>query len=147
MEKTPEELFQEREKRVSDAVQLKEPDRVPVFCLTGFFPAPYAGITCKEAMYDVDKILGAWTKFLKDFEPDMIDNPFTTRFLGGVLETLDYRQLKWPGHGLDENASYQFRENEYMKGDEYDQFLYDPTGQRACPLIILQHDIDRHAGL
>jgi hypothetical protein len=128
MEKTPEELFQEREKRVNDAIQLGEPpDRVPVMCHSGFFPAFYAGITCEEAMYDMDKVMVAWTKFLEDFEPDMADNPFTTRFLGPILDTLDYRPLKWAGHGLEENGSYQFLEGEYMKEDEYDQFLYDPT--------------------
>ena len=127
MEKTPEELFQEREKRVNDAVQLREPDRVPVMCHSGFFPALYAGITCEEAMYDPDKVMAAWTKFLEDFEPDMVDNPFSTRFLGAVLDTLDYKQLKWAGHGLGQNASYQFLEGEYMRDDEYDQFLFDPT--------------------
>jgi len=127
MEKAPEALYQEREKRVYDAIHLKEPDRVPVMFLSGFFPAYYAGITCKEAMYDVDKILGAWTRFLEDFPLDMVDNPFTTRFLGDVLEAMDYGQLKWPGHGLDEMTGYQFVEGEYMKGDEYDQLLYDPT--------------------
>ena len=127
MEKAPEELFQEREKRVNDAVQLKEPDRVPIMCLSGFFPAYYAGITCEEAMYDFEKCLKAWTLYLEDFEPDMTDNPFTTRFLGAVLEALDFKQLKWPGHGLDEMASYQFVEDEYMMADEYDRLLYDPT--------------------
>ena len=127
MEKTPEELFREREKRVNDAVQLREPDRAPVMCHSGFFPALYAGITCEEAMYDMDKVMAAWTKFLEDFEPDMVDNPFSTRFLGAVLDTLDYKQLKWAGHGLGQNASYQFLEGEYMRDDEYDQFLFNPT--------------------
>jgi hypothetical protein len=127
MSKTPRQLFQEREKRVNDVIQLKTPDRVPVMCLSGFFPATHAGITCEEAMYDADKVSVAWTKFVEEFEPDMIDNPFSTRFIGAVLETLDSRQLKWPGHGLPKNSSYQFMEDEYMKGDEYDQFLFDPT--------------------
>jgi hypothetical protein len=63
----------------------------------------------------------------KEFEPDMVDNPFSTRFLGAILDALDYKQLKWAGHGLDTNSSYRFLEDEYMRGDEYDQFLYDPT--------------------
>jgi hypothetical protein len=127
MSNTPRQLFQERENRVNDAIQLKVPDRVPVMCLSGFFPATYAGITCEEAMYDAHKVSAAWTKFVEDFEPDMIDNPFSTRFIGAVLETLDSRQLKWPGHGLPENSSYQFMEDEYMKDDEYGQLLFDPT--------------------
>lgn len=127
MEKTAEELIHEREKRVNDAIQLKVPDRVPVMGSFGFAPASYAKITCKEFMYDFDKILEASSLMLKDFEPDMADNPFGTIFLGALLETLDFKQLKWPGHGLDENASYQFLEDEYMKPDEYDKLLYDPT--------------------
>jgi hypothetical protein len=127
MGKTAEERFREREKRVNDAIALKEPDRVPVTCHSGFFPAFYAGITCEEAMYDKDKVIAAWTRFLEDFEPDMADNPFTTRFLGAILDILDCKQLKWAGHGLGRNASYQYVEGEYMKDEEYDQFLYDPT--------------------
>jgi uroporphyrinogen-III decarboxylase len=124
---TPQELFQERESRVNDAIALKEPDRIPVMCLSGFFPAYYAGVTIKDLMYDADKAIFAFRKFATDFEPDMIDNPFTSRFLGAILEALDYKQLVWAGHGLEENASYQFVEGEYMMADEYDQFLYDPT--------------------
>ena len=55
MEKTAGELFKEREKRIHDAVQLKEPDRVPIVSFGGFFAAKYAGFTCKEAMYDREK--------------------------------------------------------------------------------------------
>jgi len=57
----------------------------------------------------------------------MTDNPFTTRFLGALLDALDYKALKWAGRGLDDMSSYQFVEDEYMKEDEYDQFLHDPT--------------------
>ena len=67
MGRTPEELlFREREKRVHDAVALREPDRVPVMCHSGFFPAFYAGISCQEAMYDAEKVVTAWTEFLVD---------------------------------------------------------------------------------
>ena len=51
MNKPAEQLYKEREKRVNDAVQLKEPDRVPIVGMFGFFPAKYAGITSEEAMY------------------------------------------------------------------------------------------------
>lgn len=127
MVKAPEELFREREHRVNEAVALREPDRVPVLCLSGFFPAYYAGVTIKDIMYDADKTIYAFSKFVTDFQPDMIDNPFASRYLGAILDALDYKQLAWAGHGLDENASYQFLEGEYMKADEYDQFLFDPT--------------------
>ena len=46
---------------------------------------------------------------------------------GPALETLDYRLYKWPGHGVKENLSYQFVEKDYMKADEYDHFIADPS--------------------
>jgi len=40
-----------------------------------------------------------WTQFLQEFQPDMTDNPFTTRFLGAVLDTVGCNQLKWRDRG------------------------------------------------
>jgi hypothetical protein len=129
MSKSPEALYEEREKRVNDAIALKEPDRVPIMVLSGFFPAHYdGGMTCEEAMYDYEKVMRVWTTFLQDFQPDMTDNPFTTRFLGAVLDALGSQQLKWPGKGVGVMSSYQFVEGEYMQADEYDELLYDTTG-------------------
>jgi uroporphyrinogen-III decarboxylase len=127
MEKAPEQLYQEREKRTNDAIQLKVPDRVPIMSLFGFFPAKYKGITFEEAMYDYDKMMKAWVDTMVEFQPDMYENPFTIRYLGQIMETLDFKQLKWPGHGCDVMTSYQYIEGEYMKADEYDAFLFDPS--------------------
>jgi uroporphyrinogen-III decarboxylase len=44
-----------------------------------------------------------------------------------VLETLDCKQIKWPGHGVDPNFVYQFVEGEYMPADEYDEFIENPS--------------------
>ena len=127
-EKTPEELFKERTKRVEDAVQLKVPDRVPFLPFFSFFPAKYAGISFEEAMYDYDKLAEVSKKAIIDFQPDMYLNPYGLISVGPTLEALDYKQLKWPGHGVDPNLTYQFVEGEYMKVEEYDAFLFDPSG-------------------
>ncbi len=121
------ELFAQREKRISDAIALRVPDRVPILVFFGFFPARYAGMTVQEVMYDPDKIWQAQTKALFDFQPDGDQNPYLLRYLGPILETLDFKQLMWPGHGLTSDHTYQFVEGEYMKADEYDAFLSDPT--------------------
>ncbi len=127
MDKSPEELFQEREQRISDAIALKEPDRVPVMCLFGFFPARFAGMTYQEAMYDYDKTMRAWLGAMVEFQPDVYDDPFTSRFWGRILEILDFKSLRWPGHGVGAMSSFQYVEEEYMKADEYDALLFDPT--------------------
>lgn len=122
-----ERLYKERVTRIKDAVQLKKaPDRVPVFPIIGFFPAYYAGITPQEAMYDYDKLSTAWEKYVLDFAPDAhlgigIPTP------GKVLEVLDYKLYAWPGHGSSPNLSYQCLEKEYVKEDEYDALIQDPS--------------------
>jgi uroporphyrinogen-III decarboxylase len=127
MDKTPQELYQEREKRLVDAIALKKPDRVPIVGKFGFFSARYSGMTYEEVMYDPEKLWQAHWKAMTEFAPDIDRNPYGLTFIGPILETLDFKQLKWPGHGVPANISYQFVEDEYMKADEYEAFLADPT--------------------
>src|SRR5512136_2026142 len=121
------ELYRQREKRVNDAIALRVPDRVPIEVMFAFFPARYSGVTVEEVMYDPEKLFKAQLKTLLDFKPDMDQNPFGLRFLGPILEALDFKQLRWPGHGIPANLSYQFVEGEYMHAEEYDHFLLDPS--------------------
>ena len=44
--------YKERTTRLARALQLKEPDRVPVFLPAGFFAASYAGTNLRTVMYD-----------------------------------------------------------------------------------------------
>ncbi len=128
MQKTPEELYAERTKRVLNAVKLEVPDRVPFMPFFNFFHAKYGGITCEEVMYDYDKLGLAAKKTIMDFEPDMYNNPFYLMALGPLLETLDCKYLTWPGGGRPPHQPYQFVEKEHVTADEYDDLLFDPTG-------------------
>lgn len=124
MHRTPGELYREREKRVIEAMALGKPDRVPIVPIFGSFAADYAGISRQDELYDLEKSFDASFKATVDFEPDMASSSLT---FGPVLEGLDYRQLRWAGHGLPSDGGYQFVEGEYMKADEYDAFLHDPS--------------------
>jgi hypothetical protein len=127
--KTPDELYKEREQRIKDAIQLKVPDRVPIwFQDLSFFPAKYAGINFEEAMYDDDKLFAAYKKTITDLEPDMYFNPgHAIHTPGDALEAVECKQILWPGHGVSPYHTFQFVEGEYMKADEYDSFLDDPS--------------------
>jgi hypothetical protein len=125
--KSNDELIVERNKRVEDAVALREPDRVPFTPLFSFFPAIYYGISCRDYMYDYDKVGEATKKVVVDFEPDQYANPYYLFTLGPVLDIMDFKQLKWPGHGVPDDLTYQYVEKEYMLAEEYDDFLFDPT--------------------
>lgn len=121
-----EEDYRKRVRRISDAIQLKLPDRVPIAPQVAFFAASYSGMTAQDVMYDSDKAYEAFKEVALDFQWDAATNHLNT-LSGAMLEALDYKQLKWPGHGVPPNRSYQFVEAEYMKADEYDMFLNDPS--------------------
>jgi len=127
--KTPEAEaeYKARVQRLVDAIQLKRvPDRVPVLPLPNMFPVYYYGITVQEAMYDYEKCFAAFKKFVLDFQPDatmgcMGPGP------GKFYDIVDYKVYRWPGHGVGPNQCYQAVEDEYMKADEYDALITDPT--------------------
>jgi hypothetical protein len=127
MTEMAEDLYKERQKRFDDIVALRVPDRVPIMVSWGFLPARQAGMTVQEMMYDPEKLWSSQWQLTLQFQPDMEQNPYGLRFLGPVLGALDFKQLRWAGHGLGPNTTYQFVEAEYMKAEEYDWFLDDPS--------------------
>jgi hypothetical protein len=118
-------LYNEREKRIRDTIELKQPDRVPFAPTVSFFALRYAGYGFEEGMHDYDKLIEAVKKFTVDFEPDAFSDTFRLMSWAKTLEILDYQQLVWPGHGGNPDATYQFVEGEYMKVDDYESFLND----------------------
>jgi len=125
MEKAPEQLLQERKKRLSDAVQLRTPDRVPISIGLNYLPAKFAGTTTWAAYYDWPEWKEAYIKAARYFEPDRL--LVVLNQSGSVLEALDAKQLKWPGCGVSKYHTHQFVEGEYMKQEEYDLFLDDTS--------------------
>ena len=123
--KTPEQLYKERTTWVEDAIQLKIPDRVPVVFVLGYFAAKYTEATCEDGFYNPAKWKEAVKKTIADFAPDMC--LFTGTLSGGALEALDFKQTLWPGHGISPHHTHQFVEGEYMRANEYDALLKDPS--------------------
>ena len=113
--------------RIKDAIQLqKTPDRVPITLLPSMFPFINAGMTVQEAMYDYDKCVAAFKKFILDFKPDMHIGAAAPG-PGKFFEILDYKLYAWPGHGVAPEHCYQCNEGEYMQAEEYDLLLTDPS--------------------
>jgi hypothetical protein len=126
--KSGEELYAERQKRVADAIALRQPDRVPFSFFAHFWPAAYCGFSFEEVMYDPVKYTEALHKVLRDLQPDVCAALHFNIAVGQTMETIGYKQLKWPGHGTDPNVGYQYLDAEYMKAEEYDDYIFDPTG-------------------
>ncbi len=123
-----EQLYKQRVTRFIKAIKLEEPDRVPVMLPVGNFPAVYAGGNFHKVMYDYNALRDSWIKFMDDFgDMDTFSGPGLIPS-GRILEALDTKTLKWPGHGLGEDVSMQqIVEGEYMKADEYDRLMMDPS--------------------
>jgi hypothetical protein len=123
--KTAEQLRYEKEKRITDAIHLRIPDRVPIICGMGYFPAKYAGIPCSAAYYDFKAWFAAYRQTLKDLPADMV---FRQDFMPGkAFEYLDPIHLRWPGHGVNPCYGHQSIEVESMLAEEYEAFLDDPS--------------------
>ena len=124
--KPVEELYREREKRISDAMRLKEPDRVPVvFWDVPLLACRYAGLPYSAAYYDAPAWRAAFKKMFADLEPD--GWAVAGRESGAALEATGTDFTRWPGGNLPPDVGNQVTEREFMKEDEYDLFLADPS--------------------
>jgi hypothetical protein len=121
--KSPEQLLAERTKRVMDAAEMKQPDRIPIALRYGYFMSDILG--CSHAdVYKADKMQAALEKACGMFQPDyygsIVGTPGHSRILGDQM-------TKWPGYNLPDSGSFQYDEHEYMKADEYDALIRDPA--------------------
>lgn len=132
--KTVEQLYNERNKRVRDAIELKEPDRVPFSFIVEAHA--YGGIPNSASYYDQITMKRVMRQAAVDLEPDMAEGGFPS--CGDAMTEMDVKNVLWPGGPLPPDYGMQAVEGEYMKADEYDMFLNDPTGfiiRRYLPRI------------
>ncbi len=119
--------YEARVDRLLAAIELREPDRVPVSITAGWWPAARAGMTPYEAMHDAARAAQAWADFNVEFQPDAMVSPLLYTTPASVFESLDYKLYSWPGHGVAKEASYQYNEKEWMLPEEYDHLISDPS--------------------
>jgi hypothetical protein len=119
--------YKARVDRQVAAIELRKGDRVPVHINSGWWPAAWAGLTPYEAMRDSARAAQAWVDFNLEFQPDASASPLMYTAPGTVFESIDYKLYSWPGHGVPEDASYQYNEKEWMLPEEYDNLISDPT--------------------
>ena len=124
--------YDERIKRINDAIALKEPDCVPCVPQAQVYPYLNAGYTMSEIMYDVEKAKKSVVKYLNQYEPDMC-NGYGSVFagLGPVMEKIGIKWLQWagqPGSTIDKNSIHQYIEKAYLEEEEYPELLSDVSG-------------------
>jgi hypothetical protein len=122
-------LYDEKMARVNDAIQLKVPDRVPFFPTAHMFAAKYAGMSFGDAFQNAERWYAANVQLAIEMDADLTFSPdFAVFSSAQAFSAVDFKQLLIPGLQLPPDHSFQFVEGEYVKAEEYDAFLDDPTG-------------------
>ena len=131
MDKQPQARYQRRLARYTTALRNEQPDRVPIRPFVAEWVGRYAGYTCQELAHDYPKALQAVLKCAHDFEWDaVVPNMIAT--WTGMLQAFGLEYYAIPGIDLPPHVGHQYREppveRAYMRPDEYDQLIEDPTG-------------------
>jgi uroporphyrinogen-III decarboxylase len=122
--KPAEQLRRERYQRTKTAWTVGVPDRVPVNCPMGYFPARYVGIPFAAAYNDFDAWYAACEKTLHDFCPDSFGASMYQS--GKALAMLGLKTARWPGFGANPWHGHQSIEIEGLKPEEFSLYMADP---------------------
>lgn len=121
-----EKIYQEKFNRYTTALNNEKPDKVPIRLQAAEFTAKYAGFTLQEIYYDIDKNIAACTKFVQDFDVDTCPGA-PNLWWAPLHDAVGAKYLKFAGRDLDPDRQFQYVEEEYMKAEDYDAFIEDPT--------------------
>lgn len=120
--------------RFLTALELKEPDRVPVWPLIDFLPVNHMDVTAEEMLFDPEKSQRAYEWIynkLGGYDISMAGGGMFMQFLNTFPDFFSAYYLDWrlPGRELDENASPQLYEEATGEGvltaDDYDKIIED----------------------
>jgi hypothetical protein len=95
--KTSAQLYGERAKRIADAIEIRQPDRVPISLSFGMLLAQSEGILRQELYENADVLANAMEEAALRYQPDAYSVMALT---SGPSQVLGELMTKWPGHQL-----------------------------------------------
>jgi len=121
--------FLRRKAFYADTVACKKTDRVLVAPHIALVPMTlYGEVTVQDVMQDMRAGFDVFLRYQKEYDPDLAWGPDQVWSIP-ALELLDSQLLRWPGRHFDDpNRSFQVLDREYMKREEYEDYIDDPTG-------------------
>ncbi|MHC4738432.1 MAG: uroporphyrinogen decarboxylase family protein [Planctomycetota bacterium] len=131
MVKDTEQLYTERLARYTAAMRNEKPDKIPIRPFVAEFTAKYAGYTCQEVTHDYNKAFAAVRKCAADFDWDAVVGNMVYVWTG-LTQAIGLKYYGVPGIDIPADTGFQYREPPeeaaFMKPEEYDQLIEDPTG-------------------
>lgn len=126
-----EELYQQRLRRYVTAMRNEKPDCVPIRPFVAEFTAKYAGYTCQDVAHDYTKAFDAAVRCACDYDWDAVV-PNMVYVWTGLAQAAGLRYYGIPGIGIPHTMGFNYiepsEEQAFMKADEYDALIDDPTG-------------------
>ncbi len=119
--------YKERIERLRKIYDMEPHDR-PVadpFMGANEYVARRKGIRGKDIVYNHEKLREPLLAFHRDFQPDVSVGMLP--YPGKSWDMLDFKLYVWGGQKLSDNSVIQAVEGEYMRPDEYKDFIADPT--------------------
>jgi len=83
------------------------------------------GVKGRAVVYDHDDVRQPILEFLEEFDPDTSVGGLP--YPGKSWDMLDFKLYQWGGNQLPDDLVIQAVEGEYMKPEEYKDFIKDPT--------------------
>ncbi len=124
-------LYQERLTRYLTALRNEKPDKIPIRPFVAEFTAKYAGMTCQQVAHDYNIAFEAAVRCAKDFDWDAVV-PNMVYVWTGLAQAAGLRYYGIPGIGIPHTSGFNYIEpsedQAFMREDEYDALIDDPTG-------------------
>jgi hypothetical protein len=109
----------------------EKPDMIPIRPFVAEFTAKYAGYTCQDVAHDYTKAFDAAVKTAKDFGWDAVV-PNMVYVWTGLAQAIGLRYYGIPGIHIPHTTGFNYIEppedQAWMRADEYDALIDDPTG-------------------
>jgi hypothetical protein len=125
------ELYTRRLGRYTAALRNGKPDCVPIRPFVAEFTSVHAGYTCQETAHDYRLGFAAALRCAADYDWDaVVPNMIAT--WTGMTQAIGLRYYLTPGIDVPAHVGHQYlepsEEAAFMKADEYDALIEDPTG-------------------
>jgi uroporphyrinogen-III decarboxylase len=124
-------LYRERQRRYLTALRNEKPDKIPIRPFVAEFTGKYAGMTSQQVAHDYNLAFEAAVKCAKDFDWDAVVANMVYVWTG-LAQAAGLRYYGIPGIGIPHTTGFNYIEpsedQAFMREDEYDALIDDPTG-------------------
>ncbi|HAZ64624.1 MAG TPA: hypothetical protein DCZ72_13580 [Armatimonadetes bacterium] len=126
-----EQKYQASLRRYVTALRNEKPDRVPIRPFVAEFTARHAGLTAQDVAHDYHRAFDAALACARDYDWDAVV-PNMVYVWTGLAKILDLAYYGIPGIHIGPEYGFNYieppEERAFMRADEYDALIADPTG-------------------